>query len=724
MKNNDERVKAILDSESVPEEISPENMKNMLDEKSGGLLIKDDSVNNPECELSRRKITKISVFGRIAASVAACAIIVGGTVGTMNLVRRSGDNAKTEYNDNDASREYSAVPDSDKSGDSENKNSRNSEKSGDTPEEKRIEPEQAAAPYMSGAESYEQVYNMIQEARRNSHSKRNELQSAETYGAFGDNADGAAPAAIEGSYDTGGSLAFNGLDESKSEANVEDSAVQESISVGGTNDFSETYNQEEGVLEADIVKTDGERIYYLYNDYSKELYFDSNIETAAKINISEVDGGEFVESYSLDISPEYVIDGDDWNTEMYVNEMYLYNDMIIVIGQANAWRSIPDESEQPLQDGAAVPYIAQYQYEQENQCFASVYTSENEPQLIGTYWQDGFFSDVRIAPDGYMYLVSTYQVYDFSAINDSGEPEKYIPECGTDNFECVEPCDILLPENELDNSSVLSYTVIGSVNLTVSGEFSNTDTKALAGYTGDLYCSADNIYTASGWDSTDITRISVGGGTIEPVASGTVEGFVRDQFSMSEYNGYFRVATTVETWTDNRNFLTDILSINTTSTRVSDNRVYVLDMDMNIVGSVGGFGENETIKSVNFDGDMGYVVTYEQTDPLFAIDLSDPADPFITDEFKILGYSTYMQKWADGQLLGFGADADEDGIQTGIKIVMFDNSDPYDLKEIGLYSVNREHDMQYVGSEGIWDRKALLIAPEKNLIGVPVNIND
>ncbi|MDE7225288.1 MAG: beta-propeller domain-containing protein, partial [Ruminococcus sp.] len=105
-------------------------------------------------------------------------------------------------------------------------------------------------------------------------------------------------------------------------------------------------------------------------------------------------------------------------------------------------------------------------------------------------------------------------------------------------------------------------------------------------------------------------------------------------------------------------------------------------------------------------------------------DLSNPTDPFITDEFKILGYSTYMQKWADGQLLGFGADADEDGIQTGIKIVMFDNSDPYDLKEIGLYSVNREHYEQYVSSEGIWDRKALLIAPEKNLIGVPVEISD
>ncbi|MDE7226326.1 MAG: beta-propeller domain-containing protein, partial [Ruminococcus sp.] len=629
----------------------------MLDEKSGGLSMKDNSADNPECELSMRKITKISVFGRIAAAVAAFAVITGTTLGTVNLVRRNGDNTKTEYNNN--SSEYSAVPDSGKSEDDKNKNSGNSQKSEDTTEEKHIKPEQAAAPYMNGAESYEQVYNMIQEAHRKSLSKRNALQSVITENADDYvTADGAVPADIADGYDAGGAVAFNGVDELKTETMIENSAIQESVSAGGADDFSETYNQEDGVLEADIVKTDGKRIYYLYNDYSKEMYFDSYMDSVAKMNIAEVDGGEFAESYSIDISPEYIIDGDDWNTEIYVNEMYLYNDMVIVIGQANAWRNIPDESEQPLQNGADVYRVANYRYEQENQCFVSVYTSENEPQLIGTYWQDGFFSDVRIAPDGYMYLVSTYNVYDFSAIDDSGEPEKYIPECGTDNFECIQPCDILLPEDELDNGSVLSYTVIGSVNLNVSGEFSNTDTKALAGYSGDLYCSADNIYTASGWDSTDITRIAIGEGNIEPVASGTVEGFVRDQFSMSEYNGYFRVATTVDTWVDNGNFLTDILSINTESTHISDNRVYILDMDMNVVGSVGGFGENETIKSVNFDGDMGYVVTYEQTDPLFAIDLSNPTDPFITDEFKILGYSTYMQNWADGQLVGLGAEAD------------------------------------------------------------------
>lgn len=719
MKNNDERVKAILDSESVPEEISPENMKNMLDEKAGKPFVTDDSLNNNqvyEDELSRQKITKISVFGRIAAA-AACAVIVGGTVGTLKLVRQN-DGESTGIGSYEDCHTYSAVHDSGES------TAEKFESSESTAEEEYIERKQADAPYMNGAESYEQIYRMIQKAQKKTEYKYTSRGDSSIMIAADNAVEDAVPAEVEDGYDAGyADEYFNDLDEQTSEEIFENSAAQES-GAGEENDFSETYNQEDGVLEADIVKTDGERIYYLYNDYSTDSYFSSRMNIAASINIAEVDGGEFKDSYTLGIAPEYIIDGDDWDTDMYVYDMYLYNDMLVVIGQVNSWRSIPNGNEQPEQNGIVTTYIEDYTYESENQCFVSVYTTGEEPQLIGTYWQDGFYSDVRIAPDGYMYLVSTYQVYDFSAINDSSRTEKYIPECGIDDFECVEPCDILLPEDELDNSSVLSYTVIGSVNLTVSGEFSNTDTKALAGYTGDLYCSADNIYTVSGWDYTDITRISVGGGSIEPAASGTVEGFVKDQFSMSEYNGCFRVAATVDRWNDSGNFLTDMLGIDTESEHISDNRVYVLDMDMNIVGSVGGFGENETIKSVNFSGDMGYVVTYEQTDPLFAIDLSDPANPFITDEFKILGYSTYMQKWADGQLLGFGADADENGVQTGIKLVMFDNSDPYDLKEIGLYAVNREHDMQYVGSEGMWDRKALLIAPEKNLIGVPVEIND
>lgn len=315
--------------------------------------------------------------------------------------------------------------------------------------------------------------------------------------------------------------------------------------------------------------------------------------------------------------------------------------------------------------------------------------------------------------------------------------------------------DILLPTESESKSDRLSYTVIGSLDLNVSGEITAVDSKALAGYTGQVYCSQNNLYTNTyspferndeeslKTEKTNITRIEINAGTITPAASGTIEGTVKDQFSMSEYNGYFRVAAhrqyydyefvpyddyeinedgdIIDSWGDvlYGEWKDDEFGWYYFNTSKIDNCVYVLDLDMNIVGESEAFGQGESIKSASFSGDISYVVTYEQTDPLFAIDLSEPAAPVIMDEFKILGYSTYMQQWNDGQLLGFGIAADEDGIERGIKLTMFDNSDPYNLQAIDTFELIRGED-QYIGSDAVWERKALFIAPEKNLIGFPL----
>lgn len=774
MNNNDKEIREILESEEVPEELSPENVKKILDEKAPA-----------------KKRKKISVAGRITATAAACAIIVGATAGSVHLLRSKdkvegngfiGDyTADSNHNGNDDSVPYEVHTD-------ENGNSY-AVSSADT-----VTVEKVNAPYMNGAESYEQIYRLIEKsdkklkksARNSKYFTNNEvmeaaydtddamsessmadmaeagindiqspIQSAQTngtdtgeYGIGGEDTETPepiiAPVETEPATDTEEptepavteptvtELATEVPTEPTStelatEVPTETTAQTESTTETTTettttevseddDDYSETYNQEAGVLEADIVKTDGEKIYYLTNKWITGGYDDEgvywnymgNSYNVPVLNIASVDKGTFTDSTQVDVTPETYIE-DGWEQDISVNDMYLYNDMIAVIGTVHSYCETYDEEED------------YYNWEDDSQCFVSFYTKDAE--LIGTYWQDGWYNDVRIAPDGYMYLVSTYNTVSFDEIGTYENTTRYIPECGIDDsVNCLPPEDILLPEKELDNSSNLSYTIIGSIDLTVSAQFTPADSKALAGYTGNLYTSADNIYTTVGWEDTDITRISVSGGSITPAASGTVEGYVKDQFSMSEYDGYFRIATTINKWTDNGNFFTDMLDIPTDSEHIQDNRVYVLDMDLNEVGCVSGFGENETIKSVNFSENMGYVVTYEQTDPLFAIDLSNPAEPFITDEFKILGYSTYMQNWTDGLLLGFGVDADENGIENGVKLVMFDNSDPYNLQEVGLYAINRTED-NYIYSPAVWERKELLIAPEKNLIGIPISVD-
>ncbi|MDE5582743.1 MAG: beta-propeller domain-containing protein [Ruminococcus sp.] len=664
MNNNNEKIRKALETEEVPEELSPENIKTMLDKKS-----------------HTEKRRKISVAGRISAVAAACAVIVGGTIVYKSVNPKNCPDRLVETSEN-------SVKDKESTADEE---TMKLAKTGS---------------YMTGAESYEQVYKLFKGAYDKQSRRRytNNIKSA-------DNADGAM--ILEEAYDED---VYDDIEtaEAVNEAVYEDVASADIAYTGNTaeNNYSETYNQEENVLEADIAKTDGRNIYYLHNGY------DENYNSVPEINVATADNGNFTNYGKIFIKDDVSgCLGDDFKENIYVQDMYLYNGMLAVIGSADGWDSDYNNYK--------------------NVCFVTFYTADESPQNLGTYYQEGNYSDVRISPDGYMYLITSYMA-DFYGIDSYEETESYIPSCSSDGeFKCLPADCILLPEENADINS-LCYSVIGSIDLTEKGNFSEVETKALAGYTGEIYCSGDNLYTAFGYDDTEITRIAISQGFISPEASGTVDGRINDQFSMSEYGGYFRIATTKDEYEetyhsyygdDDKPSLWERIGDGITGNSRGyysqertkrDNRVYVLDMDMNIVGSVADFGIDETIKSVKFDGETAYVVTYEQTDPLFAIDLSDPTNPVILDEFKILGYSTYMQEWTDGRLLGFGVSADENGRETGIKLTMFDNSDPYNLKAVATYTLDRNDDENWIYSEAVWERKALLIAPEKNLIAVPV----
>lgn len=643
MKNsNDELIRKALESDPLPEQLSPDNIKKMLDEKAPAK--------------KRKKITY--TVARITAGAAACAVICG--IGVYYTEQRD-----KSYNYSEMHETFIA------------------ESSETAVENVEIQPS-----YMSGTSEYDEIYRMLEVSAKNYSYKYQNNEIGGITGGFGIDdmltADGAAP-------ETGVDIFYE--ENAMEPTNAPAQNINGTVTQGGNKgdeDHYETYNQEEGVLEGDIARTDGKYIYYMpsWSFKSSEI----------RLNIAEVNNGSFVTDSSLEIElPASVSSFGDIN-------MFLYNDMLIITG-------------------CAYGYDSSYN----NSSFVTAYTTGAEPQNVGTYIQDGSFIDVRISPDGYLYLITNYTSEEFAEIDGAEDYEAYIP-CKTIDDVCcpIPPEDILLPGEYTESSCYMNYTVVGSLDLNTTGQLTETDTKALAGYTGNVYCSENNLYTVCGYTYSEITRITLDMGTITPAASGKVEGYIKDQFSMSEYNGYFRIATTAEIWEDTYSTFGDESSgVVSHSLSHIENRVYVLDLDMNIVGQIGGLGIGETIKSVSFSGDIGYVVTYEQTDPLFSIDLSDPARPVLMDEYKILGYSTYMQQWSDGLLLGFGANADENGREDGIKLVMFDNSDPYNLDEKGIFIMDSNYfDVGYydtwIYSEAMSERKALMIAPEKNLIGVPV----
>ncbi|MBR2283294.1 MAG: beta-propeller domain-containing protein [Ruminococcus sp.] len=716
MNENEKRIKELLESEDIPEQLSPENIKKLLDDRAAGETPQVTEVTSPETGKNSRK----NIAMRTGAIAAAVAVLAGGGALYRSSVLRkdTGEQQSAVVQDESHVNESVTGYGSEVSDDEETAGT----DTADT--EETVTESVSEAPYMSGAGSYGEIYSLL----KRSNESRYQIMKTDEEAAYESSAE--APA-------TGGDVYLSSADADYSyEDNSDDAAVYDEAvpraeesdmigegdsGMGGGDDTSyyDTYNQEEGVLEADIVKTDGKNIYYVGNRFSETGGY------TAALNIASADDGTFTSQQMIDISEGLDLNhGEDYTVRVSADDMYLYNGMIAVVGGYDSFHdfwishSLDEKSDWDEYDS--------WDWDSSYGTFVSFYTADEDGNIsrTGTYYQDGYYNDVRISPDGYMYLVTTYSSDTFFLAENEEDIEDYIPMRGIDGgIECLDCSCVLMPAGELQ-TPISSYTVIGSLDLTAEGQFSEADCKALLGYTGTVYSSADNLYTAVGWDNTDITRISIGGGNIEPAASGSITGYVLDQFSMSEYGGYFRVAATEESWnevyTDDTGLIGDIW-IDWTGDRIDrHNYVYVLDMDMNIVGSITDFGEDEMIKSVNFQGDTAYVVTYEQTDPLFAIDLSDPTAPAMLDDFQILGYSTYMQKWGDGLLLGFGADADEDGIEHGVKAVMFDNSDPTELQEVGIYSVTAQDENEWIYSPAVYERKALLIAPEKNLFGFPI----
>lgn len=281
------------------------------------------------------------------------------------------------------------------------------------------------------------------------------------------------------------------------------------------------------------------------------------------------------------------------------------------------------------------------------------------------------------------------------------------------------PCERVHRPEEfagLGTTSVLSLDL--SDDLSPEGS-----TGVLAG-SGTVYASDDRLYVATNrwvnWEtldepairevdenySTDVHAFDITDPeSADYVGSGTVRGHVLNQWAMSEHDGVLRVATTEGSpwgW-DGEGPVSE--SFVTTFAEESGALVQL--------GQVGGLGKDERIYAVRFIGDIGYVVTFRETDPLYTLDLSDPAEPEVLGELKILGYSAYLHPVDEGLVLGVGQDADERGRTQGMQLSLFDVSD--------LANPERIHQVTLEGafSEVEYNHHAFLHWPPTGLTVIP-----
>lgn len=273
--------------------------------------------------------------------------------------------------------------------------------------------------------------------------------------------------------------------------------------------------------------------------------------------------------------------------------------------------------------------------------------------------------------------------------------------------------------------SMLTVVSIDSADASAESGFDGSIASMVPAYGSTVYMTTDALYlatTESNYSSTRssqdtrIDRYTIDGTKLGWQGTGMVEGTLINQFAMDEQDGYLRVAThnSSSVWTLDRQ------TGGAWSTR-NDNGVYVLDTSgasLDEVGRLTGLAPGEQLYAARFIGSKAYLVTFLQTDPLFAIDLSDPTTPTLEGELVIPGFSNYLQPVGDGLLLGIGQERETGSWNTHLHASLFDVSDGTNLTQIERQYL--DGGAQWSWSEAQFDHHALLYSAEDGLLVLPM----
>jgi len=432
-------------------------------------------------------------------------------------------------------------------------------------------------------------------------------------------------------------------------------------------DYSRTNIQVEGVDEADIIKSDGEYIYFALNDrvLIVKAYPPEEAYVVSEIKLNGTVAGLFINGNRL-----------------VVFESGSQDSPILRPQKISYYYWLPTTS-------------------------VKVYdvADKERPFLARNVSSDGGYFSSRMIGD-YVYVVVTKPAYIL-------EGEVTLPVIVKDHQVEEVPATSIYYANVSDY--YYGFTTILAINVRDDSVEPAHET-FLIGSSGGVYVSQSNIYLAiprydseAGFEKTEIHRIHVQGNSIKSEASGEVPGYILNQFSMDEHGENFRIATT-----------TSQVEI-TPEQLASTNNIYVLDMNLTIVGRLENLAPGESIYSARFMGTRCYLVTFKKVDPLFVIGLEDPANPVVLGKLKIPGYSDYLHPYNENLMIGIGketVEAEEGDFAwyQGVKISLFDVSDVENPQEIAKYEIGDRG----TDSPVLWDHKAFLFDRERNLLAFPV----
>ncbi len=448
-------------------------------------------------------------------------------------------------------------------------------------------------------------------------------------------------------------------------------------------DFSQTNVQEAGVDEPDIVKTDGRTVFAI---------------AQGKLFAVDVRGASPTVVGTLDLA-----DG-------YGHQLLIRGDRLLVM--SNAYGGAAFASDVIL--SAARVVISE--------------VDVSEPAAIKvrrTMTLEGALIDARLTGGTARVVVTASPDYIRPAATARASLRRFVPRTvlksnlsGKTFRRSVVACDDVRHPRKFSGLDLLTVLTID-----LDKGLFNVDRDAIMAGAQTVYASTTGLYVASqryvssletgrvvpARSRTDIHKFDIS----KPdqtsfAASGSVLGFVLNQYSMSEFDGALRVASTE-----------DPVWFGGTVAKDSESYVSVLaehGRSLDLLGRADGLGRGERIYAVRFVGDKGYVVTFRQVDPLYTLDLSRKTKPRVVGELKILGYSAYLHPISDDLLLGVGQDATAAGRTKGTQLSLFDVSDPRRPARKAGVSLAGAH------SAAEFDPHAFLFWKPANLAVVPLSI--
>ncbi|GAB3475967.1 beta-propeller domain-containing protein [Amycolatopsis cihanbeyliensis] len=493
-----------------------------------------------------------------------------------------------------------------------------------------------------------------------------------------------------------------GVDGRAAVPNAAPAAGEDAGSAGKKRQHSGTNNHERGVEEPDLVQTDGNRV------------------------VSVVDGTlRVVDVGSTAVTAEVDLPGGP------ATELLLHGDRALVLAAGGVAAAPVDPGFAPEPGGLRSRLV--------------LVDLAGPAEVVGTLELDGEYVDARAIEGRARIVVRSAPRLPFTHPHEAGSRESALRE----NREILERSSIedWLPRYELTGNGTrqegnlvdcarVSHpdTYSGTAMLTVltvelSGRLGTGDPVSIVAEGDTVYGTESSLYVADDgyptavpmpggrmpmpeWEPearrTEIHQFDIGRpGPPRHVASGTVEGTLLNQYSLSEYEGHLRVATTTGAAGVPRG--PDEVPNSVSAVTVLARK----DSELAQVGRVGGLGKGERIYAVRFVGPVGYVVTFRETDPLYTVDLADPAAPRVVGELKITGYSAYLHDAGAGRLIGVGQEANRQGRTSGLQVSLFDVGDPAAPSRIAQQHVAGAR------SEVESDPHAFLYWPPSGLIVLP-----